>query len=133
MIRSLLLRPYRLAEPWLRHSNWMVRRLAQFVGFGVAIAWLALPGKGTAEGAARDALAEELVSSPRMREFLHGTAIANPLVGPVCRLLVLRLSVYAKTRERVSSDHCNFVLRLKGPIDQVALRNLLIWQNRSDV
>jgi hypothetical protein len=132
MIRSLLLRPYRLAEPWLRHSNWMVRRLAQVVGFGVAILWLALPGKGTAEGdapAQGDVLADELVSSPRMREFLHGTAIANPLVGPVCRLLVLRLSVYAKTRESASSDDRNFVLRLNGSIGQAALRNLLIWQN----
>jgi hypothetical protein len=128
MIRSLLLRPYRLAEPWLRHSNWMVRRLAQVVGFGVAILWLALPGKSAAEGdvpAQADALADELLSSPRMREFLHGTAIANPLVGPVCRLLVLRLSVYAKTHESASSDDRNFVLRL----DQAALRNLLIWQN----
>src|SRR5262245_16796321 len=132
MIRSLLLRPYRLAEPWLRHSNWMVRRLAQVVGFGVAILWPALPGKGTGEGdtpSRDDALADELVSSPQMREFLHGTAIANPLVGPVCRLLVLRLSVYAKTREGGSSDDRNFVLRLNGPIGQAALRNLLIWQN----
>jgi hypothetical protein len=132
MIRSLLLRPYRLAEPWLRHSNWMVRRLAQVVGFAVAILWLALPGKSTAEGdvpAQGDALANELLSSPRMREFLHGTAIANPLVGPVCRLLVLRLSVYAKTRESASADDRNFVLRLNGSIDQAALRNLLIWQN----
>src|SRR5262245_57494059 len=132
MIRSLLLRPYRLAEPWLRHSNWMVRRLAQVVGFGVAILWLALPGKSTAEGGAPaqdDALADALVSSPQMREFLHGTAIANQLVGPVCRLLVLRLSVYAKTRESGSSDDRNFVLRLNGSIGQAALRNLLLWQN----
>lgn len=132
MIRSLLLRPYGLAEPWLRHSNWMVRRLAQVVGFGVAILWLALPDKSTAEGdapAQDDALADALVSSPQMREFLHGTAIANPLVGPVCRLLVLRLSVYAKTRESGSSDDRNFVLRLNGSINQAALRNLLIWQN----
>jgi hypothetical protein len=132
MIRALLVRPYRLAEPWLRHSNWMVRRLAQVVGFGVAIVWLALPGKGTAGGdtpARDDALADELVSSPQMREFLHGTAIANPLVGPVCRLLVLRLSVYAKTRKGGASDDRNFVLRLNGSIGQAALRNLLIWQN----
>jgi hypothetical protein len=132
MIRSLLLRPYRLAEPWLRHSNWMVRRLAQVVGFGVAILWLALPGKGAVEGdapAQDDPLADALVSSPQMREFLHGTAIANPLIGPVCRLLVLRLSVYAKTRESGSFDDRNFVLRLNGSINQAALRNLLIWQN----
>jgi hypothetical protein len=132
MTRWLLLRPYRLAEPWLRHSNWMVRRVAQVAAFGVAIAWLALPSARAVEDGAPardDGLADELVSSPRMREFLHGTAIANPLVGPICRLLVLRLSVYAKTREGGSPHDCNFVLRLKGPIDQVALRNLLIWQN----
>jgi len=132
MIRSLLLRPYRLAEPWLRHSNWMVRRIAQVVGFGVAILWLALPSKSAAEGdapAQDDALADALVSSPQMREFLHGTAIANPLVGPVCRFLVLRLSVYAKTRESASSDDLKLVLRLNGSIGQAALRNLLIWQN----
>jgi hypothetical protein len=64
-----------------------------------------------------------------MRDFLHGTAIANPLVGPVCRLLVLRLSVYAKTRESASSDDLKLVLRLNGSIGQAALRNLLIWQN----
>jgi hypothetical protein len=132
MIRALLVRPYRLAEPWLRHSNWMVRRVAQVAAFGVAIAWLALPSARTAADGAPardDALADELVSSPRMREFLHGTAIANPLVGPICRLLVLRLSVYAKTRDGGSADDRNFVLRLNGPIGQAALRNLLIWQN----
>ena len=133
MIRWLLLRPYRLAEPWLRHSNWMVRRIAQVTAFGVAIVWLVLPGgAGAAEGGAPardDALADELVSSPRMREFLHGTAIGKPLVGEICRLLVLRLSVYAKTRDRQASDDRNFALRLHAPIDQTALRNLLIWQN----
>jgi hypothetical protein len=64
-----------------------------------------------------------------MREFLHGNAIGKPLIGHVCRRLVLRLSVYAKTRQRAASDDRNFVLRLHGPIDQTALRNLLIWQN----
>jgi hypothetical protein len=59
----------------------------------------------------------------------HGNAIGKPLVGHVCRRLVLRLAVYAKARERASSDDCNFVLRLNGPIGQAALRNLLIWQN----
>jgi hypothetical protein len=132
MIRWLLLRPYRLAEPWLRHSNWMVRRVAQVVAFGVAMAWLALPSEPAAEAgvpARSDALADAFVSSPRMREFLHGNAIGKPVVGHICRLLVLRLSVYAKTREGAPSDDRNFVLRLRGPIDQTALRNLLIWQN----
>lgn len=42
---------------------------------------------------------------------------------------MLRLSVYAKTRERATSQDRNFALRLHGPIDQIALRNLLISQN----
>jgi len=91
---------------------------------------LALPS-GDKRGAPErdDPLADALLASPRMREFLHGTAIGKPLVGHVCRLLVLRLSVYAKTRERAASDDRNFALRLGGPIGQAALRNLLIWQN----
>jgi hypothetical protein len=132
MIRWLLLRPYRLSEPWLRHSNWMVRRVAQVVAFGVAMAWLALPSEPAAEAgvpARSDALADAFVSSPRMREFLHGNAIGKPVVGHICRLLVLRLSVYARTREGATSEDRNFALRLHGPIDQIALRNLLIWQN----
>jgi hypothetical protein len=43
--------------------------------------------------------------------------------------LVLRLSVIAKLSERARDDNRNFVLRLDGPIDQAALRSLLIWQN----
>jgi hypothetical protein len=132
MIRWLLLRPYLLADPWLRHPNWMVRRVAQVAVVGVALVWLALPSGRTAESGAparSDPLADELASSPRVREFLHGTAIGMPVVGHICRLLVLRLSVYAKTREHALSEGRNFTLRLDGPIDQRALRNLLIWQN----
>jgi hypothetical protein len=110
----------------------MVRRVAEVVALGIAIAWLALPSAKRAEGGApapEDALADAFASSPRMREFLHGTAIAQPLVGPICRLLVMRLSVYAKTRERSSWQDRSCALRLDAPIDQRALRNLLIWQN----
>jgi hypothetical protein len=130
MIRWLLLRSYVLAEPWVRHPNWMVRRIAQVGALGVAIVWLALPGASTGEGSVRsDDIADQMLSSPRLREFLNGNAIGKPVVGRICRVLVLRLSVYAKTRKRAASDDRNFALRLKGPIDQRALRNLLIWQN----
>ena len=132
MIRWLLLHPYRIAEPWLRHSNWLVRRVAQAAAFGVAVVWLALPSELPAQAdapAPSDPLADAFVSSPRMREFLHGNAIGKPLVGPICRRLVLRLSVYTKTRQETASDDRNFALRLQGPIDQTAFRNLLIWQN----
>jgi hypothetical protein len=140
MIRWLLLRPYLVAEPWLRHPNWLVRRVAQVAALTVAAIWLVLPGGNKAESQVsergrvpeqNDELAEQLSSSPRLREFLHGSAIATPLVGRVCRVLVLRLSVHAKIRERATSEGRNFALRLNGPIDQIVLRNLLVWQNHA--
>lgn len=132
MIGRLLLGPYRLAEPWLRNPNWMIRRAAQAAVLGVATIWLALLGTKQAEEGApegSDEFVQQLSSSTRLREFLHGRAIAKPFVGHICRVLVLRLSVHAEMRERACSDECNFALRLAGPIDQKALRNLLIWQN----
>ena len=132
MIGRLLLGPYRLAEPWLRHPNWMIRRAAQAAVLGVATIWLALLGTKQAEEGApegSDEFVQQLSSSTRLREFLHGRAIAKPFVGHICRVLVLRLSVHAEMRERACSDECNFALRLAGPIDQKALRNLLIWHN----
>jgi hypothetical protein len=137
MIRWLLLRPYLLAEPWLRHPHWIVRCPAQVVALAVATIWLVLPRgeEGAGEPSERDRaherrdeLAERFSSSPRLREFLHGL-IATPFVGRICRVLLLRLSVHAKMREPASSEGRNFALRLSGPIDQTALRNLLVWQN----
>ena len=49
-------------------------------------------------------------------EFLNGPALAKPIVGPLCRVLVLRLSVHAQMRERASADERNFLLRLSGPL-----------------
>jgi hypothetical protein len=85
------------------------------------------PERGT--GDRPDELARRFWESSRFLEFLNGTAIAKPIVGPLCRVLVLRLSVHAQMRERASMDERNFSLRLSGPLDQGALRNLLIWQN----
>jgi hypothetical protein len=132
MIRRLLLGPYRLAEPWVRHPNWIIRRPAQVMALGIAMIWLALPRVYKVEGHAServDDLARQFWSSPRLLEFLNGPALGKPFVGRICRVLVLRLSVAAKLRERASSNERNFALCLKGPIDQEALRNLLIWQN----
>jgi hypothetical protein len=132
MIQRLLLQPYLLAEPWLRHSNWMVRRVAQIAVVGIAVVWLALPGAKRSEfgaGDQDDELARRLWASPRFLEFVNGPALAKPIVGPLCRMLVLRLSVHAQMRERASVDERNFLLRLSGPLGQQALRNLLIWQN----
>jgi hypothetical protein len=77
----------------------------------------------------KDELVERLSSSTQLREFLLGPAIAKPLVGRICRILVLRLSVAAKMQELARSDEHNFALRVDGPIDQKVLRDLLIWQN----
>jgi hypothetical protein len=132
MIGRLLLHPYLIAEPWLRHSNWMVRRVAQVAVVGIATIWLALPGAKKSEfgaGDQDDELARRLWASPRFLEFLNGPALAKPIVGPLCRVLVLRLSVHAQVRERASTEERSFLLRLSGPLDQEALRNLLIWQN----
>ena len=43
MIGRVLLGPFFLVEPWLRHPSWMVRRPAQIVVFAIAILWLVLP------------------------------------------------------------------------------------------
>jgi hypothetical protein len=132
MIRRLLLVPYKLAEPWVRHPNWMVRRPAQVAVLGIATIWLALARDEKAKPDALepiDELARQFWSSPKLLEFLNGPAIGKPIVGRICRILVLRLSVAAKLRERASTNDRNFALRLRGPIDQRSLRNLLIWQN----
>lgn len=132
MIRRILLAPFFLVEPWLRHPNWMVRRAAQIVMFGIAIIWLLLPSSKAAERGSpkpTDELALRLSTSTQLQEFIHGPAIGKPIVGRICRILVLRLSVIAKLSERARDDNRNFVLRLDGPIDQAALRSLLIWQN----
>ena len=132
MIRRLLLSPYVLAAPWLEHPNWMIRRTAQATVLWVASIWLALRRVDVAEGDPpdpSDELVEQLSASTGLRDFLLGRSVVNRLVGRLCRLLLLRLSVAAKARERANSDERNFALRLAGPVDQKALRNLLIWQN----
>jgi hypothetical protein len=132
MIRRLLLVPYKRAEPWIRHPNWMVRRPAQVAVLAIATIWLALARDEKAKPDASepiDELAREFWSSPKLLEFLNGPAIGQPIVGRICRILVLRLSVAAKLRERASANDRNFALRLRGPINQRSLRNLLIWQN----
>jgi len=133
MIRRFLLGPCLFAAPWVKHPNRLIRRSAQIIVVGSALIWLAFSRPG---GAGRDARGEDdevvdrLTSSPQLYEFLHGPAVTLPIVGPICRTLVLRLSVAARRRERGSTDERNFSLRLTGPIDQSALRNLLVWQNR---
>jgi hypothetical protein len=132
MIRRILLSPYVFAAPWLEHPNWMIRRTAQATVLWVASIWLVLRRVDVAEGDPPDPsddLVQQLSASTGLRDFLLGRSVVKRLVGRVCRALLLRLSVAAKARERANSDGRNFALRLGGPIDQKALRDLLIWQN----
>jgi hypothetical protein len=132
MIRQLLLGLFMVVGPLLRHPNWMVRRPAQAIGLVIAAIWLALPGSGGAESCPTertDELARQLWSSARLQEFLHGPAFATPLVGCLCRALVLQLWVVAKRHGWTRSGDRTFALRLDQRIDQAVLRNLLIWQN----
>jgi len=97
MIRRLLHRPYALAEPWLRDDKWLVRRTAQAAVMSVAAIWLMLPRGEDEEDQdlaleRSDEFVQQLSSSARLREFLHGPAIVKPLVGRICRVLLLRLS-----------------------------------------
>jgi hypothetical protein len=110
----------------------MIRRTAQVAALGIATVWLALPDGKKAGGDTSDEsdeLLREFMSSRGFREFLNGPAVGKPFVGHICRVLVLRLSVAAKTRERAGAYERNFALHLEGPINQKVLRNLLIWQN----
>jgi hypothetical protein len=132
MIRRLLLSPYVLAAPLLEHRNWILRRTAQATVLWVASVWLVLRRVEAAEGDPpdpSDGLVRQLSASTGLRDFLLGRSIVKRFVGRLCRALLLRLSVAAKARKRARSDQRNFALRLTGPIDQKAMRNLLIWQN----
>jgi hypothetical protein len=132
MIRRLLLSPYVLAAPLLEHRNWILRRTAQATVLWVASVWLVLRRVDAAEvdpPDPSDGLVQQLSASTGLRDFLLGRSIVKRFVGRLCRALLLRLSVAAKARKRARSDQRNFALRLTGPIDQKAMRNLLIWQN----
>ena len=133
MIRRLLLSPYVLAAPWLGHPNWMVRRSAQATVLWVASVWLAAAARR--RGGGRSArperrLVQQLSASTRITRLSYWTQYRQAVsLAASAAILLLWLSVAAKTRERAHSDERNFALRLTGPIDQKALRNLLIWQN----
>jgi hypothetical protein len=132
MIRRLLLSPYVLAEPFLEHRNWIIRGAAQATVLCVASVRLGLRRGDAVDGDApdpSDGLVRQLSASTGLRDFLLGRSIVKRFVGRLYRALLWRLSVAAKARERARPDQRNFALRLTGPIDQKAMRNLLIWQN----
>jgi hypothetical protein len=82
MIRGLLFRSFTLAEPWLRHDKWLVRRTAQAAV--MVVIWLMLPRVEKARNMPSERsgdFAEQLSLSTRLMEFLDGPAILKPLLG----------------------------------------------------
>src|SRR5262249_31022464 len=66
-----------------------------------------------------------------LRAFLHGPGILRrPVGGRAFRSLLFRLSRAASVRARAGMGGRDLAVRLQGPIDQVVLRNLVIWHDR---
>src|SRR5262249_29476246 len=64
-----------------------------------------------------------------VRDYLTEGGLLRPRIGLVGRLLVRYESTDARVYQLAHADHRTFVLRVDGAIDQLILRNLLIWQN----
>jgi hypothetical protein len=127
MIDRLLIAPFGLVEPWLRHPSRVVRRAAQAGVLGIASVWLAL---WKIRGAGGGRFLARLASSDQLREFLHGPGLRRrSFSGRVFRTLLLRLSTAPGVPAAARSAGGGVLVRLSGPINQLALRNLLVWQN----
>src|SRR5437773_65261 len=123
MMRGLLQRLHAWLERRAEHPSAPVRRTAQFL-------LLALPfvrREGSSSDASPRAFIERLLSSHRMQQYLARGRGPRYWIAVVARIVSLKASVNAKVRELNSSDHYAFVLRIDGAIDQVVLRNLVIW------
>src|SRR5262245_40920898 len=133
MIGRLLIRPYASLESGLRHPSPFVRRPAQAAVLAIATLSLALSkvgGEARARGGT-DELMDRLASSEPLRAFLHGPGILRrPVGGRAFRSLLFRLSRAASVRARAGMGGRDLAVRLQGPIDQVVLRNLVIWHDR---
>src|SRR5215831_624984 len=132
MFRSLVLSSYAVAEHRLEHPNWLVRRGAQAAVLALATVALALPRADDGSVAARDpsvALVRQLSASAALRQAVQVGGRVKRKLSYVFRALLMQLSVAAEARERKHSGDRTRALRVAGPIDQRALRNLLIWQN----
>jgi hypothetical protein len=131
-ISSLIDRVYASAERRIAHPSWMVRRLAQAivlmigtVRFGVR----RFSPAGANRAKDRD-LVEFLSSSERLRNYIFGPGFIRPNIGLLARALLARISFSDIASDRMQSEHNTFALRINGAIDQLAIRNLLIWQNQ---
>lgn len=132
-ISSLIDRVYAGAEKRIAHPSWMVRRLAQAIVLMIGTVRFGVR-RFSPVGANRTedrGLVEFLSSSERLRNYIFGPGFIRPNIGLLARALLARISFSDIAYDRMQSDHTTFAIRIDGPIDQLAIRNLLIWQNQT--
>jgi hypothetical protein len=131
-ISSLIDRLYAGAEKRIIHPSWIVRRAAQAVVMMICTIRYGARRFSPA-GATRTKdqdLVDFLSSSERLRNYIFGPGFFRPTIGLLARALLARISFSDIADDRMRSDHSTFALRINGAIDQLAIRNLLIWQNQ---
>jgi hypothetical protein len=116
------------AEQWTEHRRWPIRRVAQLALLGLVL--LRSSDRQAATSRQQQLrLAERIAASRRVQSYLYGRGPLRSWLGLAARTLALRMSANVRKRQPAQSDQRTVVLRVNGRIDQVALRNLLIWQN----
>jgi hypothetical protein len=114
------------AEQWTEHRRWPIRRVAELALLGLVL----LRSSDRQANTSRQQqlrLAERIAASRRVQSYLYGRGLLQSRLGLAARFLALRIS--ANVRKRQAEQSHTFVLCVNGRIDQVALRNLLIWHN----
>jgi hypothetical protein len=131
-ISSLINGIYASAEKRIIHPSWIVRRVAQAIVIMIgAVRFGARRFSPAGADRAKDQdLVEFLSSSERLRNYIFGPGFFRPTIGLLARVLLARISFSDIADDRMRSNHSTFALRIDGAIDQLAIRNLLIWQNQ---
>jgi hypothetical protein len=115
-------------EQWTEHRRWPIRRVAQLALLGLV--WLR--GSDRQADTSRQQqlrLAERIAGSRQIQSYLYGRGPLQSWLGLVARVLALRMSANVKKGQLAQSDQRTVVLCVNGRIDQVVLRNVLVWQN----
>jgi hypothetical protein len=106
----------------------LLRRASQATLLGVAFIRALLDKSEVSTGVAGEQL-ERLWSSTRVDEHLQAPSPLKRFAGLLLRALLMRFAAMKKLSEYNDPACREFVLHLTGPINQVVLRNLLIWQS----
>jgi hypothetical protein len=116
------------AEHWTEHRRWPIRRVAQLALLGLVL--LRRSDRQAATSRQQQLrLAERIAASRRVQSYLYGRGPLQAWLGLAARFLALRMSANVRKRQPGPSDQHTVVLCVNGRIDQVALSNLLIWQD----